>query len=58
MKKSPLVRFTILILTISMLSGCSWSIGGGEKSHDQGPTGATGQTGATGATGATGEPAK
>jgi hypothetical protein len=56
MKKSLLVRLAVLILTISTLSGCSWSIGGGDKSRDQGATGATGATGERGATGATGAP--
>jgi len=51
MKKSLLVRLAILLLTISTLSACSWSIGGDKK-------GATGEPGATGATGAPGEPGK
>ena len=49
MKKSLLVRIAILLLTISMLSACSWSIGGDKK-------GAPGEPGATGASGAPGEP--
>ena len=51
MKKLLLVRFVTLILTISALCSCSWSIGGDKK-------GAPGEPGATGATGATGEPEK
>jgi hypothetical protein len=53
MKKSLLVRLAILILTISTLSACSWSIGGDKK----GAPGEPGAPGATGATGATGAPA-
>ena len=62
MKKSNLVRFAVLLLTISMMSACSWSIGGGEKKGEPGPSGATGTsgepgpTGPTGATGASGAP--
>jgi hypothetical protein len=55
MKKSLLVRLVILFLSISTLFACSWSIGGNDKRHDQGPTGATGASGAPGQTGATGQ---
>ena len=54
MKKSNLVRFTVLLLTISMLSACSWSIGGGDKKGEPGPSGATGTSGTSGAPGPTG----
>ena len=62
MNKSSLVRFAILLLTISMMSACSWSIGGGDKKGEPGSSGATGSSGApgpsgpTGATGASGAP--
>ena len=55
MKKSLLVRLVILILSLSTLFGCCVSIGGGERSHEPGPTGPTGATGETGQTGATGQ---
>ena len=54
MKKSLLVRLAIVILTSLTLSGCSWSIGGGERNHDQGAQGAQGAPGAPGAQGAEG----
>jgi hypothetical protein len=54
MRKSLLASMAIMILIVSMLSGCSWSIGSGEKSHDQGVQGAPGPSGAQGAPGAPG----
>ena len=54
MKNSLLVRLAVLALTISMMSGCSWSLGG--KKGEPGPPGPSGATGASGATGSTGVP--
>jgi uncharacterized lipoprotein len=53
MKKSIIMRLVILVLSVSTLSACSWSIGG-DKKGDTGATGATGASGAPGPTGPTG----